>query len=199
VRNRQSSEPLAKLPRAINPVEARLHRLRKTSLGTLTSVRARLQSCRNRNETTRWASAPAARFSSSRLGNRLTFAICEVVPRHEQQPQSDFVRRSAERLILPIQRHFAEQRDGAINRCSRLSTGRRTGRSLPEALTQAEVRRGRKVRTPQGSVPDNVRDAGFKARGRPVPQKTNRLGYPSSFLRNRLRATLKQLAASAPG
>src|ERR1700756_1422677 len=34
--------------------------------------------------------------------------------------------------------------------------------------------RGRKVRTPQGSVPDNVRDAGFKARGRPVPQKTYR-------------------------
>ena len=42
-------------------------------------------------------------------------------------------------------------------------------------------RRGRKVRTPQGSVPDNVRDAGFKARGRPVPQKRNRLGYPSSL------------------
>ena len=34
--------------------------------------------------------------------------------------------------------------------------------------------RGRKVRTPQGSVPDNVRDAGFKARGRLVPQKTYR-------------------------
>ena len=39
--------------------------------------------------------------------------------------------------------------------------------------------RGRKVRTPQGSVPDNVRDAGFKARGRPVPQRRYRLGYPS--------------------
>jgi len=36
---------------------------------------------------------------------------------------------------------------------------------------------GRKVRTPQGSVPDNVRDAGFKARGRPVPQRRYRLGY----------------------
>ena len=40
--------------------------------------------------------------------------------------------------------------------------------------------RGRKVRTPQGSVPDNVRDADFKVRGRPVPQKRYRLGYPSS-------------------
>jgi hypothetical protein len=29
-------------------------------------------------------------------------------------------------------------------------------------------------RTPQGSVPDNVRDAGVKARGRPVQQKTDR-------------------------
>jgi hypothetical protein len=28
-------------------------------------------------------------------------------------------------------------------------------------------------------VPDNVRDAGFKSRGRLVPQKTYRLGYPS--------------------
>jgi len=56
--------------------------------------------------------------------------------------------------------------------------------------------RGRKVRTPQGSVPDNVRDADFKVRGRPVPQKRYRLGYPFSFGR---RATLKQLAASAPG
>jgi hypothetical protein len=40
--------------------------------------------------------------------------------------------------------------------------------------------RGRKVRTPQGSVPDNVRDAGFKARGRPVPQRKYRLGYLGS-------------------
>ena len=29
-------------------------------------------------------------------------------------------------------------------------------------------------------MPDNVRDAGVKARGRPVPQKRYRLGYPSS-------------------
>jgi hypothetical protein len=39
--------------------------------------------------------------------------------------------------------------------------------------------RGRKVRTPQGSVPDNVRDVRFKAHRRPVPQKRYRLGYPS--------------------
>jgi len=51
-----------------------------------------------------------------------------------------------------------------------------------------QVRRGRKVRTPQGSVPDNVRDAGFKARGRPVPQKRYRLGYPSTL---QPRATLE--------
>jgi hypothetical protein len=41
--------------------------------------------------------------------------------------------------------------------------------------------RGRKVRTPQGSVPDNVRDVSFKAHRRPVPQKRYRLGYPSLF------------------
>jgi hypothetical protein len=34
--------------------------------------------------------------------------------------------------------------------------------------------RERKVRTPQSSVPDNVRDAGFKPGGRKVPQKTYR-------------------------
>ena len=44
-----------------------------------------------------------------------------------------------------------------------------------------DVRRGRKVRTPQGSVPDNVRDVGLKTHGRPVPQKRYRLGYPSAF------------------
>ena len=27
-------------------------------------------------------------------------------------------------------------------------------------------------------MPDNVRDAGVKARGRPVPQRIYRLGYP---------------------
>jgi hypothetical protein len=34
--------------------------------------------------------------------------------------------------------------------------------------------RQRKVRTPKGSVPDNIRDLSFKAQGRRVPQKTNR-------------------------
>jgi hypothetical protein len=46
------------------------------------------------------------------------------------------------------------------------------------AGTWATGCRGRKVRTPQGSVPDNVRDVRFKARRRPVPQKRYRLGYP---------------------
>ena len=36
------------------------------------------------------------------------------------------------------------------------------------------VARGRKVRTPQGSVPDNVRDFSVKAERRPVQQKANR-------------------------
>jgi hypothetical protein len=64
-----------------------------------------------------------------------------------------------------------------------LNTGRRTGRSLPVVLAKSEGYRGRKVRTPQGSVPDNVRDADFKVRGRPVPQKRYRLGYPSLLSR----------------
>ena len=38
----------------------------------------------------------------------------------------------------------------------------------------AAAMRQRKVRTPQGSVPDNIRDLSVKAQGRPVPQKTNR-------------------------
>jgi hypothetical protein len=37
------------------------------------------------------------------------------------------------------------------------------------------VGRGRKVRTPQGSVPDNVRDGWLKPAGRPVQQKIDRL------------------------
>jgi hypothetical protein len=36
------------------------------------------------------------------------------------------------------------------------------------------VRGGRKVRTPQSSVPDNVREGGFKAIRRKVPQKIYR-------------------------
>jgi hypothetical protein len=59
-----------------------------------------------------------------------------------------------------------------------LDAGRRTGRSLPGFVYRGC--RGRKVRTPQGSVPDNVRDVSVKARIRPVPQKRYRLGYPSS-------------------
>ena len=46
--------------------------------------------------------------------------------------------------------------------CGKLDLGRRTGRSLPAASRLRVVRRGRKVRTPQGSVPDNVRDVGLK-------------------------------------
>ena len=42
------------------------------------------------------------------------------------------------------------------------------------------VERGRKVRTPQGSVPDNVRDGGFKTSGRPVQQRTNRQAVSAS-------------------
>ncbi len=52
-------------------------------------------------------------------------------------------------------------------------------RSLPRlwfVARRAGCARGRKVRTPQGSVPDNVRDVSVKAHGRPVPQKRNRLG-----------------------
>jgi hypothetical protein len=43
----------------------------------------------------------------------------------------------------------------------------------PELRPQG-VRRGRKVRTPQGSVPDNVRDGRVKAAGRPVQQRIYR-------------------------
>jgi hypothetical protein len=43
-----------------------------------------------------------------------------------------------------------------------------------EGLRPQGVGRGRKVRTPQGSVPDNVRDGGFKTSGRQVQQRTNR-------------------------
>jgi len=35
---------------------------------------------------------------------------------------------------------------------------------------------GRKVRTPQGGVPDNVREAGFKPGRRKVPQRIYRPG-----------------------
>jgi hypothetical protein len=61
-----------------------------------------------------------------------------------------------------------------------LRAGRGAGRSLPEGRLK-RVLRERKVRTPQGSVPDNVRDAGVKARGRQVPQKTYRRDKFSPF------------------
>ena len=51
------------------------------------------------------------------------------------------------------------------------SVGSRTGRPLLRFRTQE-----RKVRTPQSSVPDNVREAGFKPVRRKVPQKTYRPG-----------------------
>ena len=74
---------------------------------------------------------------------------------------------------------------------SKLETGRRTGRSLPGPGQPGC--RGRKVRTPQGSVPDNVRDAGVKARGRPVPQKTYRL-----WDRKVAKVRVKRCGKSAP-
>jgi len=57
------------------------------------------------------------------------------------------------------------------------------GRSLPA--------RERKVRTPQSSVPDNVREAGFKPVRRKVPQKTYRLGCE-------VRVRVKRCGKSAP-
>jgi len=53
----------------------------------------------------------------------------------------------------------------------------RTGLSLKEQAdwaAAAAAMRQRKVRTPQGSVPDNIRDLSVKAQGRRVPQKRNR-------------------------
>jgi hypothetical protein len=47
-----------------------------------------------------------------------------------------------------------------------------TGRSLSSLFGRGE----RKVRTPQSSVPDNVREISSKADRRKVPQKTYRLG-----------------------
>ena len=52
----------------------------------------------------------------------------------------------------------------------------------------------RKVRTPQSSVPDNVRDASFKAGGRKVPQKTYR---PASRGERTVRAVLLEPDARA--
>ena len=43
-------------------------------------------------------------------------------------------------------------------------------------VSRAARERERKVRTPQSSVPDNVREGGFKPVRRKVPQKIYRLG-----------------------
>ena len=45
---------------------------------------------------------------------------------------------------------------------------------IAAARLSREIVRGRKVRTPQGSVPDNVRGLRFKTQVRPVPQKIYR-------------------------
>ena len=49
----------------------------------------------------------------------------------------------------------------------------------------------RKVRTPQSSVPDNVREGGFKATLRKVPQRIYRLG-------RRPKVRVKRCGKSAP-
>ena len=48
------------------------------------------------------------------------------------------------------------------------------GRAIAAESRRKPVFRGRKVRTPQGSVPDNVRDGRLKAAGRPVQQRADR-------------------------
>ncbi len=55
------------------------------------------------------------------------------------------------------------------------------------------VARGRKVRTPQGSVPDNVRDPGVKAWRRQVPQRKYR-----RFVRKGETVRVKRCGKSAP-
>ena len=47
----------------------------------------------------------------------------------------------------------------------------------PDGRSRCVQRRERKVRTPQSSVPDNVREAGFKVSRRRVPQKTYRPAF----------------------
>src|ERR1035441_1754792 len=74
------------------------------------------------------------------------------------------------------------ERNGERNSNSRYTRTWQEDRAVAAGSPCASMGcRERKVRTPQGSVPDNVRDAGFKARGRLVPQKKYRLGYPSAF------------------
>jgi hypothetical protein len=110
-------------------------------------------------------------------------------------------RRFSISLQFARRRHNSTQTDGSDRRGlaaatllilgnevrGRLRSGKGAGRSLPGGLRK-RVRRERKVRTPQGSVPDNVRDAGVKARGRQVPQKTYRRGF-----------VLPQVPESGPG
>src|ERR1051326_7730932 len=58
-------------------------------------------------------------------------------------------------------------------------------------VSRAAQPRERKVRTPQSSVPDNVREGGFKAALRKVPQKIYRLG-------RKPRVRVKRCGKSAP-
>ena len=67
----------------------------------------------------------------------------------------------------PSHNNFTANSPAAIH----LSCRRLDDRCLPRLQA---VGRGRKVRTPQGSVPDNVRDLRFKAQRRPVQQKIYR-------------------------
>src|SRR6266853_5691248 len=58
-------------------------------------------------------------------------------------------------------------------------------------VSRAARPRERKVRTPQSNVPDNVREGGFKATLRKVPQKIYRLG-------RKLTVRVKRCGKSAP-
>src|SRR5271168_884421 len=69
------------------------------------------------------------------------------------------------------------------------------GRMIAATRSREGVAWGRKVRTPQGSVPDNVRDGGFKPSGRPVQQRTNRQAARASERKVRV----KRCGKSAPG
>jgi len=55
----------------------------------------------------------------------------------------------------------------------------------------SELQDGRKVRTPQSSVPDNVREGRFKPVRRKVPQKTYRPG-------RKAQVRVKRCGKSAP-
>jgi hypothetical protein len=68
-------------------------------------------------------------------------------------------------------------RMGGLDQLILLKECRRPGDRCRAGFVRG-VARGRKVRTPQGSVPDNVRDLSVKAQRRPVQQKANRQ-FPS--------------------